>query len=47
MCWGVGVLFLGVISLRRVVVSFTKIVIKLPRTKEKLNCKGESYRFSG
>ena len=35
--------FLGVISLRRVVVPSPKLVINLPRTYEKLHCKGEPY----
>ena len=34
-------------SLGRVVVPSPKIAIKLPRTFEKLHCKGESNRFRG
>ena len=34
-------------SLWRVVVPSPKIVINLPRTYEKLHCKGEPYRFGG
>ena len=34
------------IFLRRVIVPFPKIFINLPRTNEKLHCKGEPYRFS-
>ena len=33
--------FLGAVSLWRVVVPFLKIVINLPRTNEKLHCKGD------
>ena len=40
-----GLFFLGAISLGRVVVPFLKIVKNLPRTYEKLLCKGEPYRF--
>ena len=35
------------ISFGRVVVLSPKIIINLPRTYEKLLCKGEPYRFSG
>ena len=39
--------FLVLISLGRVWVTSTKIVIKLPRTYEKLPCKVEPYQSSG
>ena len=35
------------ISPWRLVISSPKLVINLPRTYEKLHCKGEPYRFSG
>ena len=38
---------LGTISLGRVAVPSSKIVINLPRTYEKLHCKGEPYWISG
>ena len=40
-------LLLGAISLGMVVVPSLKIVINLPRTYEKLPCKGEPYQFIG
>ena len=39
--------FHWVISLGRVVLPSPKIVINLPRTNEKVHCKGETYWFSG
>ena len=46
--WGEGANFiLGAIPLWNVVFPSPKIVIKLPRTYEKLPCKGEPNRFSG
>ena len=42
-----GAIILRAISLGRVAVPSPKIIIKLPRTYEKLHCKGEPYRFSG
>ena len=39
--------FLVAISLERKVIPTSKTVINLPRTYEKLQCKGEPFRFSG
>ncbi len=44
---GVSIIFLGLISLGRVLVLSPKIVINLPRTNEKLHSKGEPDWFSG
>ena len=43
----IWVIFLGEISLRRVVIPSPKIVVNLSRTGKKLHCKGEPYRISG
>ena len=40
-------IFIAVISFGRGLVLSPKIVINLPRTYKKLNCKGEPYWFSG
>ena len=39
-----GIIFYSMIFLGMVKVSVSKIVINLPRTYEKLQCKGEPYR---
>ena len=46
-CRYMGLVGFFVISHRRVVLFSPKINFNLPRTYEKLSCKGEPYRFSG